>query len=400
MRPGLRELIFLLLLGAAFGGLVGEEPADRFVLIVAEGADSLERKLRAQAAEGRRIVGACHGLSLQGDGRVVVLMERPPGSGEPFEYLALSVPGDLGKQGALDELNDLGARGYRLFQRHVFARPVMDWWLPTSAYGDQVTLIVERSPDSDRHRYATVAYSESAPFRRTLDEHRSEGFRVLGLWNTFRRPRVILEKSLDVKAGAAGLTTDGAEPYRLLVQATKHGLKSALERNGAVGYRVLDSTDQAIQAPPIVILEKAAAPSDDISYKLMKQPLKKIRKEKLEDKLNKRARKGYRVLPSSVTGAMLILERESKESPSLQYRALSSKVPPGVPRGMEELTARGYRFVAMFHSSDETTVLVGRPLVARGAPGDGLAMHPLNLLFISIDTLRADLSLPETPCAV
>jgi hypothetical protein len=358
MRAGLRTLTLLAMLGAAQPGAVAEEAVDRFLVITAEGADSIGRKLRGPANDGYRIVGACQGLSLQGESRVVALMERSADPGEPVEFVALTVPGDLGKDGALRAVNELGAEGYRLFRRNVFARAVVDWWLPSSAYDDQVTLVMERSPDAARYRYTTVAYSEPEPFHLALDERRLEGFEVLGLWNTHRRPRVLMEKGLDTETETGG---EEREPYRLIVRATTRGLKSALARYASSGYRILDSTDQAILAPPILMLERTALPSGTIEYKLVKQPLTKIHKEKLENKLNKRARNGYSVLPQSISGTMLILERERKGAPALEYRALSSKVSPGIPRAMADLTDRGYRFVAMFHGSDETTVLVGRP---------------------------------------
>jgi len=351
------------------GGAAGVEAAaggERFLVIEAGGAESLERRLRGPAAEGFRILGACHGVTLQGDDRIVALLERREAgagagaAGGPFEYATLQVPGDLGREGSLERANELGEQGYRLFQRHVFARPAIDWWLPAEGYDNQVTLIMERSAEPGRYRYLSLAYGDPESFHRELAGRLDDGFDVLGLWNTFRRPRLLLEQRRD---GTTAVPPRGEDAYRMVVAATSNSLKRALRRHGLAGYRIFDSTDQAILAPPIVILERSDGPTDEIKFKLVKQPLEKIRKDKLEQKLNKRSRKGFRVLPRSITGGMLILERVGPldGAPLLEYRALSSKSAPGIPRGMEQLTAQGYRFVAMFHASDETTVLLDRP---------------------------------------
>jgi hypothetical protein len=351
-------LLLAMLIPGAPRALGGDDGS--YVLLQAGGPESLQRKLRGPAADGYRILGACHGLDLQGNDRVVALLEKSAAAAAPYEYVALGVSGDLGREGVLDRVNELGAEGYRLFQRHVFAQPAIDWWLPAEGYDDQMTLILERGPQAAPREYEALAYSTPQAFQQRLDEHVAAGFDVLGLWNTYRRPRLLLERALDDRVPASEAAGDG--DYRMLVVSTRHGLKRALERYGLEGYRIYDSADQAVLAPPIVILERSADPTEAMKFKLLKQPFEKIRKDKLEKKLNKRGRRGFRALPRSLTGTLLILQREGKraDAPPLEYRALSSKSAPGIPRGMQELVPRGFRFVAMFHGSDETTVLLAR----------------------------------------
>lgn len=349
------------------------EPA-RFKLISANGAAPLERELRAAGAAGYRVLDAAYGPGLDGRRRIVALMERGPRSGS-YDYVVLAAAGDLDDE-ATRKVNALAAEGYRLARPGFLARRIEDWWLPPSAYDEQILLILTRASSARAYQYASISFQGFGHLERYLADRHREGFEILGLWNSARRLRFVLEKDLSSTTPTRPPTEVEADRYRLLIEAKKRSLRRRLNRAAAKGYRVIAAENQSINAPPMLLLEKTAEPSEALEYRFLHDPIKKKRKGKLERKLRKKAWHGYRVVADAVTPAMLTLERRPELAWPAQYLALSSRTPPGLPRNMERAVAEGFRFVTLLVEAGEATVLLEKlenPATAQGFEGPSAA---------------------------
>jgi hypothetical protein len=344
-----------ILFSAAAADAPGDSPAG-FRLVESRNAETLERDLAAAAAEGYRVLGAAQARTVDGKPRLVAVLERIPGADEPYEYAVLAPQGHLEDPVARRALSALGAGGYRIAAGNILARKIDDWWLPQTTYAAQLTLILERPAAPERYAYDSVRLNDVDAFHQRLAERRREGYEVLALVNSGRRVRAVLGKSLD----AATPAESNVRPYRLLSNAIRPGMKHALKRAAAEGYRVVAATDQSINAPAMLLLDKRADPPDTYAYRVLSNPVKKHRKGKLERRLDRLAARGFRVVPGGITDTALALERAPGERRSWRYRILSSRRPPGLPRALEEATRSGYRFVAVFANAVETVVLVER----------------------------------------
>ena len=215
-----------------------------------------------------------------------------------------------------------------------------------------------------RYAYDSLVVHEPERLYAELAERREAGYVAVGIWNSARRLRVVLEKQLD--APPPPPPADG-EPFRLLIRATKPGLKRRIEKAGAEGYRVVAAADQSINAPPIVLLEKSDA-ADSVRYSVLYDPAKKLRKGKLAYKLNRKSVEGFRMDPRVATDRVLTLERRPAGSPVPHYMTVSSKTPEGLPRAMARAAEQGYRYMMLFVEADRASVVL-----ERNGPGDALA---------------------------
>jgi hypothetical protein len=288
-----------------------------------------------------------------------VLLERAAGDAAPgCEHAVVGLAGDFDEQ-AQDRVNRLGAEGFRLRRGGVAARRVGDWWLPGGAYEEQVVLILERpvSGDAVPHEYRTLAVQDHEALYDSLSELASAGFEVAGLLNTARRLRLLLERRLD---GPADAGTFAVDPYRLLVRAKKRSLRKQLRIAGREGFRAILAVDQSINAPPMVLLERAAGPAPEFEYGILHEPLKRLRKDKLEKKLNRRATQGFRLAPEALTARVMVLEPLPPGAEPAHYRIATAQAPPALPAILEEAAAEGYRFRTLFLDAGAISVVLER----------------------------------------
>ncbi len=355
MNP-LRLAIGLVLVVSATAAI-----ADDYRFLTLDSPARLERELRDSAAEGYRVVAAAQGVSLDGGSQVSVLLQSSTGG---YEYAVLTTTGKLDDSSQRARWDELAERGFRLGPGNLMAKQVEEFWLPESAYEDQILMILERPPtDPGNPRaftYETVSFTGFRRFGIELQQRAREGFSTVALLNTGRKLSAVMEKAAD------GRDRDReSDAYRLVLKAKRRGLKHSLNRESARGYRVLASADQTIKAPPVVLLARDGTSAEPQQFKFVKNPLRKIRKGKLARKLNKRARKGFRVERRAVSTGLIPMRRprgtrRSREKLEI-YRTLSSNDVAAVSRQLEKAAAEGYRFLAMFVAAGETTVVMELP---------------------------------------
>ena len=104
-----------------------------------------------------------------------------------------------------------------------------------------------------------------------------------------------------------------------------------------------------------------------LSARLVTRPFERERKGKLEHKLNRNGKAGYRVVAGSSTDTLLVLEREARPATCHAYRTFSTRTPYWLS-ALEESTREGYSFVTMLVEAGKTLVLLERP---GACPGRG-----------------------------
>jgi hypothetical protein len=353
MKAVARLCLFLALLSPAPVVLA---ETSRFALISAERAEKLERELNAAAREGYRLVVAERGLSVNGHTRVVALLEHRPGT--PSDYVVIECSGKLTDEETRGKLDKLTGAGYRLRPSGIVVRQLQDFWLPDQAYEQQVLLILEQTGKRGSWAYDSVAFGDFESFYHAIRERRSAGYEVLGLWNGGRRLHAFFEKPT---AGDPSVLADDDLDYRMLIMPTRTGLRMKLRSAAKLGYRVQAAADPSIVGPPMLLLARTADPEETIKYRFLDNAPKKLYRDVLERKLNKKTRKGWRVTPAGVTKNSFTLERVRKDDPRAEYRTLSSKDAPGIPVALEQAIEEGYRFLFLYVEPTETTVLLVKP---------------------------------------
>jgi len=333
-----------------------------FRLIHTRNAETLGRDLQSAAGAGYRVLAASQGSTLDGKPLIVVLLQLASPTQGRYEYAVLASAGDLEDETTRREMNALGAQGYSLATGNLVARRIEDFWLPPAAYDAQLTLILERSTYSRRFTYDSIRFNEFEAFHERLAQRRGEGYEVLALVNSARRVRAVLGKPLDDAAGSPDV---GPRRYRLLLNARNRGLAHALKRAGARGYRAIAAADPSINAPAMVLVERAAEAPGAYGYRVLTHPLRRHRRGRLQHKLNRITERGYRVAPGSSTNSALLLEREPQSRHGWVYRIAASGEAPGLPRALDDATREGYRFVKMLVDADVTIVLLERAVVLR-----------------------------------
>lgn len=341
-----------------------DKPTPRFQLVTAGQASQLERRLQSAAASGYTLVAAAQGTDVTGRPRITALMEHSGADAAPRTYRVLACSGNLRNDPVRTTLAGLGSRGYSLSPNGITVRKMRDHWLPDSANDDQMTLILERATAGARYAFDSLAFGDYEPFYRDLRERRSDGYEVVGMWSTGRRLQVILQKRTDDGA------SDGGTPVRenrFLFFATRLVLAGKLATAARDGFRVLAADDPTITGPPLMLLEKTAAPENRIEYKFLDDVPTKQTKDKLEKKLNRRAQNGWRVAERGSTAKVITLQRPARKeqrTSRTEYLLLSSRRAPGLARSLEDATKRGFEFVRLFVEPDETTVLLEKTGVA------------------------------------
>jgi hypothetical protein len=340
----------------------GAEEQDRFMLLGSETAGGLGRRLDAVSARGYRVMATGQGTSLNGRNRIVVLLEHRPDTGD-VDYRVLETSGDFDDDGIGRSLNDWAGDGYRLTPEALLAKRAEDWWLPDASYEHQLVVILERRPDDSAYHYTRVGIGSVEQFQRDLAARLSEGYFVIGMWNSGRSLSVAMERVLgpdgQTPTATAGVKPDG-DTYRLLIGVNRLGMKQQLKRASREGYGLLDIVDQSITAPPMVLLKRLEGSPDPHVIKLMYNPDEKIDNDRLEKKLNKKGRLGFRISSRWVTPHVVGLERPGEEARPASYRTLSSKPSAGLPRALEQALAEGYRFVTLVVSADQTVAVVAK----------------------------------------
>ena len=351
----------LVLLAAAIAPLVAQaapsSPASNYRLLSADDAAQLERRLNAAAEEGYELVAVAGGTDVAGKPRLAALAQRATGPAADYRALACA---SAGAEAARDELAKLGAEGYRLRPQTITARMLRDVNLPGSAYDDQLTLVLARHDDGAHYEFHSLSFADFEPFQNDLTRLRGEGFELLGMWNTGRKLEAILQRRSGPSPVAAMRL---AVEHRLLLPPTRLVLGKKLESLASDGFRILAATEPSITGPAIVLLERSAITGDNLDYKLADDLPAKQRQDALEKRLNKRARKSWRVSRRGVTAETIVLERPNRwvHTEPFAYRLLSSRRAPGLEPALEQATRDGYAFVRLFVEPEETTVLVEKP---------------------------------------
>ncbi len=357
-RPGPAALAIALALAVSTSATVAGE----YRFLTSDSPTRLERELRDHASEGYRVIATAQGLALDGGSRVSVLLQSSPGE---YEYAVLTTTGNLDDASHRARLDQLAGRGFRLGQGNLMAKQIEEFWLPETAYEDQILMILERPAAglgvAPTFIYETVSFTGFRRFGNELQRRRREGFSTVALVNTGRKLSAVMERPADGRA--PDHRTDDA--YQLVLKAKRRGLKHRLNRESARGYRVLASADQTIKAPPAVLLARDGISTEPLQFKFVKNPIKKIRKGKLERKLNKRAGKGFRIERRAVSTGLIPMKRPRGTRRSRVrlgiYKTLSSKDVAAVSRQLAEATAEGYRFLTMLVAAGETTVVMELP---------------------------------------
>jgi len=333
---------------------VAQESAG-FRLVSEREPERLERRLRQAGNDGYRVLGTARGIDVDGNMRISVLLQRDATGLGPFDYRVLATSGNLDDETEYHKVNDLGADGFRLKVGGVLVRAVSDVWLPADEYEDQMVLIFERGADAVGVRYESERFGNPEEFERALKQRRVDGFEILGLWVTQRRLQAILEAPLD---SLASNSTFKGEDYRMVILPTRKYLRDKLNRMAGQGYRVLTTEDPPTTGPPLMLLERSASGPGKIEYRFFDDVPKKLHRDKLQAKLNGEARRGWFVAHGGVTDNVITMERTSGDKPGVTYLAVSSSQKPGLSTVLEEATAAGYDYVAMFVKPAETMVLL------------------------------------------
>lgn len=341
------------------GATVRAEDLPRLVFVEGQQPAALETRLQLTASRGYRLIATAEGTDLSGRSRVAVLLERDA-SGAKYEYAVRSGTGDLSDASMRRTIDPLFGQGYRFSSVGFVVRRWPEIWLPESAYDDQATLILERDADSDMQwSYASLGFGTETTFYRALDDHRRQGFEILGLWNTDRKLQLILQRPADRDRPAASYTSD--QDYRLLLIATRTVLKSRLNSMSKQGYRVREAEDPPTVGPPMLLVQRSAEAGKALKYRFFKSVRKRMRNDRFAEKLNKRALNGWRLTPGGLTDSAYVLQRNpkwKKGQPSASYRLLSSSNAAELASDIAGAMEDGCTLVTMVVEPSRTSVLL------------------------------------------
>ena len=122
-----------------------------------------------------------------------------------------------------------------------------------------------------------------------------------------------------------------------------------------------------ITGPPLLLLRKVDQPPVDLTYRFFDDVPKKLHKDKLDRKLNGKARRGWRASRFGSTQTVVTLERERDYRPDpatdpkpedLQvFLALTSTRVDFATR-LEQAVDAGYGYLGMYVEAGQTTVLL------------------------------------------
>ena len=357
MRATLGAVLSLFLVVAP-GMAAGDESQTRFRLVTAKDAEGLERRLQLAAGDGYTMLTAAQGIDVTGRPKIAALLERVEDG--PVAFRVLTCSGSLQEPAIRDALAALGAEGYRLAPGGITARKIEDFWLPESAYEDQMLLILEKFEDGATYGFQSLAFGDYDPFYRALDERRAEGCDVVGMWNTGRNLQIVLQQRTDEEASRGAYAVDG---HRLLLMATRLVLADKLESAASEGYRILAAEDPSTTGPPVILMEKIADSDNVIDYKFLDDVPVRQTTDMVAKKLNKKGRKAWQIARGGTTAEVITVERPHQEAlrtTRAEYRMISSRSAPGLTQVLEEAVAEGFEFVRLYVEPDETTVLVER----------------------------------------
>ncbi len=355
-------MLGLLLGGFLLGPVARAEEAERFRLISAAGVEELRERLGQASTGSYRIAGAAEGTAISGGNRIAVLLEHVPGGGYHHAVATSRGPMDEAAEGR--PVNEWAAEGYRLSAETVLAGPAGDWWLPDAAEERTAVFLLERGPEARPHEYVAMTFQGEKRFDRDLGHWTPEGFRPVAVWNRGRSLAIVLERPVPGGGGVPPGATSAqatAGDYVVHVGVIRNSTRGKLKEWAADGYRIVDIADASIRTPPIVLLRLEA--EADWSSRLLYEADRKVHNEKLEKKLNKRGRKGFRIAAGTLTDQIVGLERpphQGEPPAQVQYRTLSSRTAPGIPLALERAADEGFEVVALVVNADEILAVVQR----------------------------------------
>jgi hypothetical protein len=349
----------LLLLAALLVPALPAAAQTEFRLVAGADAKILERELQSAGVDGFRFLAAGEGLDVSGRSRIVALLERDAAAAVSRDFSVLTCSGNFSVETTREAVEALAADGYRLAKDGILVRRRPEVWLPDTEYDDQTVLVFERDGSDERYEYDAIGFRNFEAFHNALAVRRAAGYEILGMWNTGRKLQVVIEGRNGAAVPTSAQVAEGE--YRLLLIATRRVLKHRVNAEAARGYRLVDAEDPPTVGPPILLMRKTANPDEPIEYRFTKRVPGRMRKGKLEKKLNKRSRNGWRLPPGGITDAVLTLEREEvleKEDPHPLYRVVSSGKLEELPEALDRSVRAGYEFVKLFVEPSRTSALL------------------------------------------
>ena len=154
---------------AAPGGLWAQQLdlTQRYLLLATSRTTTMQKELNEAAAAGYRVLSGAHQTGDEGDGQLMVLLEkvaRPPDV-YTYQLLATQLTSTMQR-----ELDQFAAQGYRL--------------LPGSMNGGhgELVLLLEKAPGaSATSDYRLLATSRTGTLQKELSEAAGQGYQVVGM---------------------------------------------------------------------------------------------------------------------------------------------------------------------------------------------------------------------------
>lgn len=159
-------------------------------------------------------------------------------------------------------------------------------------------VLMEKAPNpQNRYQYLVLKTKRISTLQKELEEASQKGYGVAGIGVEELDYALIMEKLVEMPGEIATppaekSPVDLRERYLILETSKTSAMKKELNEASAKGYRVVASSASQL----IMILEKLAAPSDASDYLL----LATTRTSALQKELNEAAATGFRLLPRTL----------------------------------------------------------------------------------------------------
>ena len=161
---------FLLAFALAASAALGAEPLDltqRYLLLATSRTTTMQKEQNEAAAAGYRVLSGAHQTGDDGDGQLMVLLEKVARPPDVYTYHLLATERTTTMQRELDQF---AAQGFRL--------------LPGSMIGGkgELVLLLENVPGaSAKFDYLLLATNRTGTLQKELSEAAGEGYQVVGM---------------------------------------------------------------------------------------------------------------------------------------------------------------------------------------------------------------------------
>jgi len=167
--PRIRVSNILIVLVFALATL-GAQPLDltqRYLLLATARTTTMQHELNEAAAAGYRVLGGAHQTGDEGDGQLMVLLEKVTHPPEIYRYQLLETQLTSTMQRELDQF---ASQAFRL--------------LPGSMIGGrgELVLLLEKAPGaSDTFDYRLLATNRTGTLQKELSDAAGKGYQVVGM---------------------------------------------------------------------------------------------------------------------------------------------------------------------------------------------------------------------------